>query len=100
MLAERAKKASLGSGGIIEPSEISPKTIVIVDKPSVSGHPHSFTYAVLRYGARWPSDVDPQQREQHLCEEEFQQIMGMSFFEFRNLPAWRRADMKKERNLF
>jgi hypothetical protein len=98
MLADRAKKASLGFGGIVEPSE--PAASVISGKPSVSGHSHSYSYAALRYGVRWPPDVNPQQREQHLCEEEFQQILGMNFPEFCSLPAWRQAEMKKERSLF
>ena len=96
MLAARAEKVS-EFGRIVEPIEPSASTI---DEASVCGHPHSYSYSVLRFGVRWPSDVDPQHREQHLCRDEFMQVMGMRYSDFAVLPVWRQADMKRERSLF
>ena len=96
MLRARAEKVP-EFGRIVEPIEPSSST---VDKTSVCGHPQSYPYSVLRFGVKWPSDVDPQHREQHLCWDEFRQVMGMCYSDFVALPAWRQADMKRERSLF
>ena len=91
-------KAMLGR--IVEPSDPEPTTCSRFEETSVAGHPHSYTHRALVYGVRWPSDVDPTCREQHMPASEFLRVMGLSYRDFRELPLWRQAELKKEMKLF
>ncbi|KAL0849509.1 hypothetical protein ABMA28_013786 [Loxostege sticticalis] len=47
-----------------------------------------------------PPDVDPLAKELYLTHDDFVATFGMSYSEFRTLPAWKQKDMKKAVGLF
>lgn len=47
-----------------------------------------------------PEGVDPTRLERYLSPEEFEQALGMSLDEFREVPIWKQSKMKKEAGLF
>ena len=98
MLSTAPKCTTVTPGRIVEPSE--PQSQCFVNLPSVAGHPHSYTYEAVTSGVRWPADINPAAREQHLCAREFLQVVGMNFVQFHALPVWRQAEVKKELKLF
>ncbi|CAM9679423.1 unnamed protein product [Laminaria digitata] len=51
-------------------------------------------------GRGWPKGVDPTRREEWLSPSEFGAVFGMTFEEFKVLPRWRKAIMKREVLLF
>lgn len=51
-------------------------------------------------GRGWPKGVEPTRREEWLSASEFVAVFGMTFEEFRALPRWRKAIMKREVLLF
>lgn len=51
-------------------------------------------------GGSWPSDVDPDQREQWLAPAEFEAVFEMNFEAFEKLPWWRQLSLKQEVCLF
>ena len=95
-MLDSGQKAVLGR--IVEPSE--PESCVRAEEPSVGGHPHSYCYEALIFGVRWPHDTDPACREKHMHAADFKRVMGMRYENFVGLPAWRRAELKKEAKLF
>ena len=51
-------------------------------------------------GHGWPKGVDPTCREEWLSPTEFEAVFGMTFQQFKALPRWRKAMMKREVLLF
>ncbi|XP_036934717.1 villin-1 isoform X2 [Acanthopagrus latus] len=47
-----------------------------------------------------PQGVDPSQREAHLSDVDFENLLGSSRADFLRLPKWRQADLKKKAGLF
>lgn len=47
-----------------------------------------------------PSDIDPIAKELHLSKADFQSLFGMDIAGFDALPAWRRANLKKDAGIF
>ncbi|XP_035187295.1 villin-1 [Oxyura jamaicensis] len=47
-----------------------------------------------------PRGVDPSRKEQHLSDQDFQAVFGMSRVAFGNLPLWKQQNLKKEKGLF
>jgi len=45
-------------------------------------------------------DLNPAEREMHLCDQSFDDLFGMSKDAFRLLPKWRRHSLKKRHGLF
>ncbi|GMH38457.1 hypothetical protein BSKO_06341 [Bryopsis sp. KO-2023] len=66
---------------------------------SVSGK-SAFPYHCLTAGYKWPSEVNPASREEHLSAGEFQKIFGVSFKEYQGFPGWKRLRLKKDKMLF
>jgi len=61
--------------------------------------PLKFTYAVLSAPGH-PAGVDPACKEDHLTDEEFLTVFGMSMADFKKLAKWKQQKAKKEKNLF
>jgi len=61
-----------------------------------------FSYDILRNKeiSNLPSEVNPAKREEFLSDEEFSDVFGIRKDQFRNLPAWKRKKLKKEKGLF
>jgi Villin headpiece domain len=59
-----------------------------------------YPYSMLRAGADWPADVNPVQRDRHLTEDEFAAVFGMQRHAYDKLPAWKRLQLKQEKQLF
>ncbi|XP_076617765.1 villin-1 isoform X2 [Chaetodon auriga] len=47
-----------------------------------------------------PQGVDPSQREDYLCDEDFETLLGTNRSDFHRLPKWRQNDLKKKAGLF
>ncbi|KAG7261943.1 hypothetical protein CRUP_007002 [Coryphaenoides rupestris] len=47
-----------------------------------------------------PEGVDPTRKEEHLNNEDFALVMGMSRLEFYSMPTWKQQNLKKEKGLF
>ncbi|KAM4897284.1 villin-1 [Sylvia borin] len=47
-----------------------------------------------------PRGVDPSRKEDHLSDEDFQAVFGMSRSAFSNLPLWKQQKLKKDKGLF
>lgn len=47
-----------------------------------------------------PEGVDPTRLERYLSPEEFENALGMSLDEFKEVPTWKQSKMKKEAGLF
>ncbi|NXK47472.1 VILI protein, partial [Chauna torquata] len=47
-----------------------------------------------------PRGVDPSRKEQHLSDQDFQAVFGMSRSAFGSLPVWKQQNLKKEKGLF
>uniref|UniRef100_A0A671X2T8 Villin like n=1 Tax=Sparus aurata TaxID=8175 RepID=A0A671X2T8_SPAAU len=47
-----------------------------------------------------PQGVDPSQREAHLSDVDFENLLGSSRADFLRLPKWRQTDLKKKAGLF
>lgn len=60
----------------------------------------AYPYSTLRSGFKWPPDVDPTAREEHLSCTDFLQVFGTSYDAYRQLPLWKRQQLKKESSLF
>ncbi|XP_048808688.1 villin-1 isoform X1 [Lagopus muta] len=47
-----------------------------------------------------PRGVDPSRKENHLSDEDFMAVFGMTRSAFANLPLWKQQNLKKEKGLF
>ncbi|CAL8320277.1 unnamed protein product [Merluccius merluccius] len=47
-----------------------------------------------------PEGVDPTRKEEHLNNEDFALVMGMSRLDFYSMPPWKQQNVKKEKGLF
>ncbi|KAM9839452.1 villin-1 [Aulostomus maculatus] len=47
-----------------------------------------------------PQGVDPSQREDHLSDVDFENLLGTSRSDFQRLPKWRQNDLKKKAGLY
>uniref|UniRef100_A0A8C9L2J7 Villin-1 n=1 Tax=Pavo cristatus TaxID=9049 RepID=A0A8C9L2J7_PAVCR len=47
-----------------------------------------------------PRGVDPSRKENHLSDEDFKAVFGMTRPAFANLPLWKQQNLKKEKGLF
>ncbi|KAM9337040.1 villin-1 [Symphorus nematophorus] len=47
-----------------------------------------------------PQGVDPSQREDHLSDVDFENLLGTTRSDFKRLPKWRQNDLKKKAGLF
>uniref|UniRef100_A0A8C7Q9X8 Villin-1 n=1 Tax=Oncorhynchus mykiss TaxID=8022 RepID=A0A8C7Q9X8_ONCMY len=47
-----------------------------------------------------PEGVDPTKKEEHLSNDDFALILGVSRAEFYSMPNWKQQNMKKEKGLF
>ncbi|CAL8267478.1 unnamed protein product [Lota lota] len=47
-----------------------------------------------------PEGVDPTKKEEHLNNEDFALVLGMSRMEFYSMPTWKQQKLKKEKGLF
>ncbi|KAM6332281.1 villin-1 isoform 2-T2 [Podargus strigoides] len=47
-----------------------------------------------------PRGVDPSRKENHLSDQDFQAVFGMSRSAFGNLPLWKQQKLKKDKGLF
>ncbi|NXJ13969.1 VILI protein, partial [Odontophorus gujanensis] len=47
-----------------------------------------------------PRGVDPSRKENHLSDEDFKAVFGMTRSAFANLPLWKQQNLKKEKGLF
>ena len=59
----------------------------------------TFPYSVLA-GPDCPQSVDPSRKEEYLSDQEFNQVFGMDKEDFSSLPAWKKQNFKKAKNLF
>lgn len=55
---------------------------------------------LLKRGDELNSDIDPTRKEDHLTDDEFKIVFGMTVDEFQKMPQWKRDNMKKAKNLF
>lgn len=60
----------------------------------------SYPYSSLRAGFKWPTDVDPTAREEHLTCTDFLQVFGISYDDYVQLPLWKRQRLKRDNALF
>ena len=60
----------------------------------------AYPYESLQTGRKWPSDVNPSKREEHLDRDEFQDIFQVSYDTYCSYPNWKRVQIKKEKKLF
>jgi len=69
---------------------------------SLGGYTYGGTvpYSLLIDPEEIPESVDPQRKEEYLSEEEFMQVFGVSKDTFSELPAWKRINLKKAKQLF
>jgi Villin headpiece domain len=65
-----------------------------------SGSVACYPYSMLRAGVCWPADVNPVQRDRHLTEDGFAGVFGMQRHAYDKLPAWKRLQLKQEKQLF
>lgn len=91
-------KAGFSGGSRLENSEKGLSTGGKLVR-SVSGK-SAFPYQSLTAGFKWPSEVDPRSREEHLSAGEFQEVFGVTFKEYQAFPSWKRLQLKKEKMLF
>ncbi|XP_071781783.1 villin-1 [Centroberyx gerrardi] len=47
-----------------------------------------------------PDGVDPSRKEEHLSNEEFALVLGVSRLHFYSMPVWKQQNLKKEKGLF
>uniref|UniRef100_A0A8C5FRK4 Villin-1 n=1 Tax=Gadus morhua TaxID=8049 RepID=A0A8C5FRK4_GADMO len=47
-----------------------------------------------------PEGVDPTRKEEHLNNEDFALVLGMSRMEFYSMPTWKQQKLKKDKGLF
>ncbi|KAI4878703.1 hypothetical protein NFI96_013479 [Prochilodus magdalenae] len=47
-----------------------------------------------------PTDVDPSKREEHLSDQDFALVLGVSRLNFYSMPVWKQQNLKKEKGLF
>ncbi|XP_020812284.1 villin-like protein quail isoform X1 [Drosophila serrata] len=47
-----------------------------------------------------PSEINPLKREVHLTHDDFVSVFKMSFYEFDELPKWKKMELKKQFKLF
>ena len=64
------------------------------------GNVACYPYSMLRAGADWPADVNPVQRDRHLTADDFAGVFGMQRHAYDKLPAWKRLQLKQEKQLF
>lgn len=57
----------------------------------------SYTYEELM---KKPKGVDVNNLEKYLPENEYEKVFGMSKAQFDALPAWKKSDLKKKKNMF
>uniref|UniRef100_A0A6Q2Y671 Villin-1 n=1 Tax=Esox lucius TaxID=8010 RepID=A0A6Q2Y671_ESOLU len=55
---------------------------------------------VNRQTEELPDGVDPTKKEEHLSNEDFALILGMSRPQFYSMPTWKQQNLKKEKGLF
>lgn len=87
-LQEEKKHFQSMKGTILEPQ-------VVVDYIS-----DSYPYSALKAGVKWPSNVNPAQRETYLNDDDFFQVFQMTKEEFRQQPNYVRKRMKQDKGLF
>jgi len=59
-----------------------------------------YPYEVLKGLHGRPPDVNPAEKEHYLSEEEFLAVFGIGSEEFAKLPAWKRQNLKKAKDVF
>ncbi|XP_026844669.1 villin-like protein quail isoform X1 [Drosophila persimilis] len=47
-----------------------------------------------------PSEINPLKREVHLTHDDFVSVFKMSFYDFDELPKWKKTELKKQYRLF
>ncbi|XP_013099342.2 villin-like protein quail isoform X1 [Stomoxys calcitrans] len=47
-----------------------------------------------------PEEINPLKREVHLTHDDFVSLFNMSFYQFDELPAWKKQELKKKHKLF
>lgn len=55
---------------------------------------------VNRLAEDLPDGVDPTRKEEHLSNEDFALVLGMSRTDFYSMPIWKQQNMKKAKGLF
>ena len=62
---------------------------------------HQTTYPLDALLARpLPEYVNPTKLEMYLDDDEFEETLGMTKEEWKNLPAWKKTNLRKEHGLF
>ncbi|XP_028289758.1 villin-1 isoform X2 [Gouania willdenowi] len=55
---------------------------------------------IIKSTSELPEGVDPSQREEHLSDQDFENLLGTSRADFLRLPKWRQNDLKKKAGIF
>jgi hypothetical protein len=63
-------------------------------------HGRTYPYKSLKEIDELPSDVDPSCKESYLSDQEFATVFGMDREAYKELPGWKRHNMKKNLGLF
>lgn len=62
---------------------------------------HQTTYPLDILLARpLPEYVNPTKLEMYLDDDEFEKTLGMAKADWKNLPAWKKTNLRKEHGLF
>lgn len=59
-----------------------------------------YPLACLVKGVAWPANVDPANREQFLCDDDFFNVFDISKRDFERLPAFKKRLLKEQNGLF
>jgi hypothetical protein len=102
----KEKAAKAAAAGEEAPAEEAPKP---QDAPAAAGagaaasgdyaDPASTKFSYDELLAK-PATVDPTKREEYLSDADFSTVFGMDRAAFTALPAWKRANAKKDKKLF
>lgn len=95
--AEQAKLKRIREGGRVMEREAP---VLPVTSTSTINDIPIYPYEVLKVGVKWPDDVNPSKREQHLDSNAFVEVFGVDRATFAKWPGWKITQKKKEVLLF
>ena len=82
----------------------------VVERPPVSADPPeprctadgrvTYPLQALRTGVAWPPGVGADGREEYLSDGDFETVFAMSRAAYTQLPAWKRANLRRQADLF
>jgi hypothetical protein len=75
------------------------ETAEITEKVPSTGGPYTMRQLCCKKQFQ-PDDVDQLKREMYLSDADFQQVFAMDKMAFEKLPTWKKAKLKKDKNLF